>query len=114
MAEYIIMIFDPDTDWTSASEEEFAEVGRQFAAFEQAAEGMGVRVVGGNALQPASTATSIRGDSVTDGPFIESKEVLGGYYLIDAPDLDKALAFAKLCPTTAGVEVRPIMDVSGM
>jgi hypothetical protein len=114
MAEYMIMIFDPDTDWTSASAEEFQEVGRQFAAFEQAAEEMGVRIVGGNALQPAGTATSIRGDSVTDGPFIESKEVLGGYYLIDATDLDQALALAKLCPTEAGVEVRPIMDTSGM
>jgi hypothetical protein len=51
---------------------------------------------------------------VTDGPFTETKEALGGYYLIEARDLDHALDIAKLCPAAyGGVEVRPIMDVSG-
>ena len=63
------------------------------------------------ALQPTGTATSVRGGSeVTDGPFVETKEALGGYYLIDAPDLDTALAIGKLCPARfGGVEVRPVM-----
>jgi hypothetical protein len=58
-----------------------------------------------------ATATSIRGGSeVTDGPFVETKEVLGGYYLVEAPDLDAALAVGKLCPARfGGVEVRPVM-----
>jgi hypothetical protein len=51
---------------------------------------------------------------VTDGPFVETKEALGGFYLIEAADLDQALAFAKLCPAPdGGVELRPIMDTSG-
>ena len=59
-----------------------------------------------------TTATSLRsgGSEVTDGPFAETKEVLGGYYLIDAPDLDTALAVAKTVPARfGGVEVRPVM-----
>ena len=53
----------------------------------------------------------VRGDVVTDGPFAETKEALGGYYLIEATDLDQALEIAKLCPAPfGGVEVRPIME----
>jgi hypothetical protein len=69
---------------------------------------------GGNALQPAATATTVRvrdgEDLVTDGPFAETKEVLGGYYLIDVPDLDAALSWAERCPGAAHgtVEVRPV------
>src|SRR3954463_11706689 len=71
-------------------------------------------LAGGNALQDTSTATSIRKDaggsfSVTDGPFAETKEALGGYYLIEADDLDKAIAIAKDVPAPhGGLEVRPI------
>jgi len=73
---------------------------------------------GGNALQSAATATSIRpgpadSSTVTDGPFAETKEALGGYYLIEAADLDEALAVAKQVPTRfGGVEVRPVWDMS--
>jgi hypothetical protein len=69
---------------------------------------------GGNALQPTAAATSIRTDmsgdaTVTDGPFAETKEALAGYYLIEAADLDEALAIAKAVPAPfGGVEVRPI------
>ena len=70
----------------------------------------GAKTLGGNALQPTGTATSVRGSEVTDGPFVETKEALGGYYLVNAPDLDAALAVAKLCPARfGGVEVRPVM-----
>ena len=71
--------------------------------------------VGGNALQPTATATTIRRDgaggfTVTDGPFAETKEALGGYYLIEAADLDEAIAIAKQVPARfGGVEVRPVM-----
>jgi hypothetical protein len=63
------------------------------------------------ALQPVSTATSIRGDVVTDGPFAETKEVVAGFYVIDAPDLDAAVRIAGSNPATqlgGGVEVRPV------
>ena len=66
-------------------------------------------------MEPTTTATSIRtslgGDvTVTDGPFAETKEALGGYYLIEAPDLDAAIALAKKVPARfGGVEVRPVM-----
>ena len=74
----------------------------------------GGKILGGDALQPTATATSIRGDVVTDGPFAETKEALGGFYLVEARDLDQALAFGKLCPAPyGGVEVRPVMDTSG-
>ena len=73
---------------------------------------------GGAALEPSSTATSLRpggsgGPTVTDGTFAESKEVLGGYWVIEAEDLDQALAIAKEIPMPdGGVEVRPIRMLS--
>jgi hypothetical protein len=63
------------------------------------------------ALTPRDMATSIRGDTVTDGPFVDSKEVVAGFYVIEAPDLDAALAIARTNPAVrdgGGVEVRPV------
>ena len=77
----------------------------------------GVRLAG-EALQPNPTATSVRvrdGQTVTtDGPFAETKEGLGGFYLIEAPDLDAALAWAAKCPGAkyGTMEVRPVLDFS--
>jgi hypothetical protein len=70
----------------------------------------GGRVVAGLALEQPETATSVRGDLVTDGPFIETKEVLAGIFVLEARDLDHALALAKLTPIVdGGVEVRPLL-----
>lgn len=70
----------------------------------------GGRVVAGLALQEPATGTAIRGDLLTDGPFIETKEVLGGIFVLEARDLDHALALAKLTPIVeGGVEVRPLV-----
>ena len=86
----------------------------QYMAFEEEANAAGVNK-GGNALQPVSTATSVRvrdGHSViTDGPFAETKEQLGGYYLLECKDLDEALKWAAKIPSAryGTVEVRPIM-----
>ena len=64
----------------------------------------------GSALQPAATATAIRGGELTDGPFIETKEDLAGVFVIEARDLDHALALAKMTPIVeGGVEVRPLL-----
>ena len=72
-------------------------------------------MVAGDGLQPSETATTVRttdaGQSLHDGPYAETREQLGGYYLIDVADLDAALAWAKQVPvpTGGGVEVRPLM-----
>jgi hypothetical protein len=63
------------------------------------------------ALQPSEYATSIRGDTITDGPFIDAKEVIAGFAIIEAPDLDAAIEMARRNPATqqgGGVEVRPV------
>ena len=68
--------------------------------------------MGGLALEPTATATSIRGGVVTDGPFIETKEALAGVTIIEARDLDHAIALAKLTPIVdGGVEVRPLIGL---
>jgi hypothetical protein len=114
MAEYLILIYQSETgdeDDTPEVWEKALEAHGRFA--EQIVE-LGATMLGGNALDATSTATSVRADLVTDGPFVETKEALGGYYLIEAADLDQALAVAKLCPAPrGGVELRPILDVSG-
>jgi hypothetical protein len=113
VSEYLILIYEPagGHDLTPEVWSQMMEAHGRFA--EQVTE-MGAKILGGNALEPASTATSIRGDVVTDGPFVETKEVLGGYYLVEASDLDQALAIGKLCPApSGGVEVRPVRDTSG-
>jgi hypothetical protein len=71
----------------------------------------GGRVVAGLAVYDSSTATSIRGELLTDGPFIETKEEMGGLFIIEARDLDHALELAKMTPIVdGGVEVRPLVD----
>ena len=72
---------------------------------------MGVRIVHELALQPAAATRTIRKDGlVTDGPFLETKEVLAGFFVVEAPDLDTALAVGKLLPIMDGaVEVRPLL-----
>src|ERR1700734_2944208 len=63
------------------------------------------------ALTPRDMATSVRADAITDGPFVDSKEVVAGFYVIEAPDLDAALAIARTNPVVrdgGGVEVRPV------
>ncbi|WP_327010907.1 YciI family protein [Dactylosporangium sp. NBC_01737] len=107
MAQYLILIYENEADYESADQSVFQEV---MDAHNRFSEQVGEKLLGGNALQPTQTATTIRGDVVTDGPFVETKEVLGGYYLIEAKDLDEALAIGKLCPARfGGVEVRPVM-----
>jgi hypothetical protein len=70
----------------------------------------GGRIVAGLALEHPDTGTSIRGEVVTDGPFIETKEVMGGVFILEARDLDHALELAKLTPIVdGGVEVRPLI-----
>lgn len=112
MAEYLVLIYEDESGYANGGADVFDEV---MKAHNEFGEAHGASLRGGNALQPSGTATSIRSDgaggfSVTDGPFAETKETLGGYYLIEAADLDEALAIAKHVPARfGGVEVRPIM-----
>ena len=73
---------------------------------------MGARVVNEQALQPAAHARTIRRDGlVTDGPFLETKEVIAGFFVVEAADLDQAVAIGKLLPIMDGaVEVRPLLE----
>jgi hypothetical protein len=110
MAQYLILIYENEAAYATATPEDFQNVMEAHGRFAKQVGELGGELLGGNALQPTSTATTIRDDVVTDGPFVETKEVLGGYYLIEAKDLDQALAIGKLCPAPyGGVEVRPIM-----
>jgi hypothetical protein len=114
MAEYLILIYEDESNYGESTPEAWQQAMEAHGRFAQQVAAAGGTILGGNALQPTMTATSIRGDLVTDGPFAETKEALGGYYLIEAKDLDQAIEFGKLCPAPfGGVEVRPIMDTSG-
>jgi hypothetical protein len=106
MAQYLILIYEREEEYATATPEVFNNV---MEAHNRFGEQFHDKIVGGNALRDTSTATSIRNDVVTDGPFVETKEVLGGYYLVEANDLDEALEIGKQCPAPfGGVEVRPI------
>jgi hypothetical protein len=111
MAQYLILIYEDETSWANADQDTPGQMGKEHVAFGQNNADV---LRGGNALHPTTTATSIRRDSsgsvaVTDGPFAETKEALGGYYLIDVADLDEAVAVAKQVPAPfGGVEVRPV------
>jgi hypothetical protein len=113
MSQYLILIYERENAYAEGGPELWQEVGEAHTRFAGQVGEKGGKMLGGNALQPTATATTIRDDVVTDGPFAETKEALGGYYLIEARDLDHALEIAKLCPARfGGVEVRPIMDTS--
>ena len=110
MAEYLILIFEDENSYATATPDVLQQVMEAHNRFAGQVGEKGGKIIEGRALQPTSTATTIRNDVVTDGPFVETKEALGGYYLIEARDLDHALEIAKLTPARfGGVEVRPIM-----
>jgi hypothetical protein len=112
MTQYMILIYEDEAQYATASPEVLGEVMQAHNDFAAQVEQRGAKILGGAALQSTGTATSLRsaGAEVTDGPFVETKEVLGGYYLVEAPDLDAALAIGKMCPARfGGVEVRPVM-----
>ena len=114
--KYAILIYDentvnPDTNPDPAV---WGQVMAEYNAFTKAIEEAGV-YLGGEALQPAPTATTVQvkdGKTLTtDGPFAETKEGLGGFYILDCKDLDEALAWAAKCPGSwyGKVEVRPVV-----
>ena len=113
--KYLLTLFGDESRFADMTPEQLGENMRHWDAYTTAAIDAGVHL-GGEGLQPSATATTVQiqesGDHiVSDGPFAETKEQLGGYYLLDCADLDEALAWAKRIPMPGGtVEVRPVMD----
>lgn len=103
--------------WESASAEVREGYFEAHRAFERAVAAAGSTMTGA-ALADADTATTVRHDadgalSVTDGPFVELVEQIGGFYLVDLPDLDAAVAAAAMLPASYAVEIRPVIEIEG-
>ena len=113
--QYALLIYVEPFEPT---DEENAEIMKAYNAFTQEAVDAGV-MRGGEALQDAKTATTVRvrnGQTlVTDGPFAETKEEFGGYYLVEAPNLDEAIKWAAKIPgaVRGSIEVRPVWEIPG-
>jgi hypothetical protein len=116
--KYLCLIYDEEKKLGSMSKGETDAFMGEYGAYTQSVKDSG-HYLGGNPLQPVHTATSIRNRSgkvsTTDGPFAETKEQLGGYYLIEAKDLNEAISVASRIPSvkTGTIEVRPIMTFGG-
>ena len=116
---YMLSLFHEEGGGEDMSPEEQKAIMDRWSAYGQEAVDKGA-FVAGDGLQPSSTATTVRIEEgsepgVTDGPFAETKEQLGGFYLLECKDLDEALAWAKKIPFQSGsVEVRPVMDYEAM
>ena len=113
--QYLVLIYSEETPRAEAAA--VAETMEEYNAYTAMLRDRG-HYVAGEALQPTSTATTVRirdGQTMTtDGPFAETKETLGGFYLVEAKDLDEALALGAACPGAkyGSIEVRPIVDFS--
>jgi hypothetical protein len=111
--KYMLLIYGNEAARQGASEKQMSEMMAAYTAYTQAMRDSGA-FVAGDPLQPSSTATTVRladgRSKVLNGPYADTKEQLGGYYIIDVPDLDAALSWAARCPgaQTGVLEVRPI------
>ena len=112
--QYMLLIYDNEKMWPAMNEKERNALMGEYFAFTEEVKKSG-KLVGGDALQATNTATTVRVREgkrlTTDGPFAETKEQLGGYYIVDAKDLDEALAWAAKIPGArfGSIEVRPVM-----
>jgi len=115
---YMLLIYDREADWAAMSEAEKGKMFGEYMTFTEDLRKTG-RHKGGDPLQPTSTATTVRvknGKTVTtDGPFAETREQLGGFYIVEAKNLDEATEIAARIPGArmGSVEVRPIMEIPG-
>jgi hypothetical protein len=111
--KYALLIFPKPGSHEELGPDEYRAVNAEYLALRD-----DPRCIGGAHLQPAETATTVRhslsGALITDGPFADAKEVLGGYYVLDAADLDAALEFVERIPAVrlgGAVEVRPLVEI---
>jgi hypothetical protein len=113
--KYLLMLYEKDTNWDAVPK---AELDAALAEHERFVAFLRERgqPFSGAALRPSASATTLRRSGeelvVTDGPYAELKEQIGGYYLIEAGDLDEAIAIARRCPTGAATEIRPVWGTS--
>jgi hypothetical protein len=111
--QYLLLIYRNERAMLSAGKQRLGETMAAYAAYTEAMKKAGA-YVGGNRLQPTSTAKTVRAPQgkrqAVDGPYIETKEQLGGYYLIEVPDAEAALSWAARCPGAdhGAIEVRPV------
>jgi hypothetical protein len=116
---YMLSLFTEEGGAENMTPEEGKAIMDRWMAYGQEVTESGA-FLAGDGLQPSSTATTVRIEegsepTLTDGPFAETKEQLGGFYLLECKDLDEALAWAKKIPFQSGsVEVRPVMDYEAM
>ncbi len=114
--QYLCLIYGDEMQWEKMPKAEAEKAHGEYFAFTDAIRKSG-QYIGGNPLQPTRTATTVRVRngkvSTTDGPFAETKEQLGGYYLIEAKDLNEAIAVASRIPGAryGSIEVRPIQEI---
>jgi hypothetical protein len=112
---YMLTIIGEEGGWEDATPEDMRAVMAAWDEYTESLKGAGA-FIAGEGLQESATATTVRGYEgderlVTDGPFAETKEQVGGFYLIEVANLDEALEWAKKIPARGGgVEVRPVMD----
>ena len=111
--QYLLMIYGNEAGMQAASKDQATQMSAAYMAYAEAMKQAGV-IRGGERLRPTSEATTVRVKNgkteVLDGPYADTKEQLGGYFMIDVPDLDAALAWAARCPGASfgTIEVRPI------
>jgi len=115
--QYLLLIYENEARYETMSETDLGKMLGDYRAFTQSII-EGGQFKAGNALEPTSTATTVRVRNgkiaVTDGPFAETREQLGGFYLVEAKDLDEAVALAARIPSAlvGSIEVRPIQVFS--
>jgi hypothetical protein len=117
--QYLLLIYANEQTAATMSPAEGEQIFREYMEYTQSIKASG-HLRGGDPLEPTSKATTVRvrdGKTVTtDGPFAETREQLGGYYLVEAADLDEAIKLAARIPDArfGSIEVRPVMPVPGM
>jgi hypothetical protein len=115
---YMLLIYSKESDWAALSEKERGEIFQQYTDFSDAIRKSG-HYVAGDPLEATTAATTVRvrnGKPVsTDGPFAETREQLGGYYIVKAKNLDEATEIAGRVPSArmGSIEVRPILEMTG-
>jgi hypothetical protein len=112
--KYLLLIYENESDWAAILEDEKGKIYQEYMDYAKRIRKNG-NYVAGEALQPVSTATTVRVKNgktlTTDGPFAETREQLGGFFMVEARDLDEAIKLAAGIPAsrTGSIEVRPIM-----
>jgi len=116
--QYLLLIYDSEKEWAKMSQADYGKMYEEYMGFTSDIKAKGNHLAG-HQLQPIATATTVRVRDgkrlTTDGPFAETREQLGGYYLIEAKNLDEATAIAARIPGAkiGSIEVRPIWPLTG-